>query len=70
MDFYFDIADRLEALDAEFIVTVRPKGYDGCITLSNVQDEQVAGYMRRNIEEMLGDRFNDDEDESDGQSQP
>jgi hypothetical protein len=59
-DFYFDMADKLEALGTEFSLVV--KQGDGCIVLSNVQSSDVARNMLRAQDNMYRDRFNPNPD--------
>lgn len=56
-DFYFDMADKLQELGAEFSFAVRPDGADGVVVFSNVEDSKVALAMVRSQDVMFRERF-------------
>lgn len=59
-DFYFDIADELEELGAEFTLAIHPVGSDGVVVFSNVENARVAREMVRSQDTMFRERFNSD----------
>lgn len=61
-DFYFDIADKLEEIGAEFTLAIHPVGSEGVVVFSNVENPRVAREMVRSQDSMFRERFNADGD--------
>ena len=80
LDHFFDVADQLTGLGAQFTLLVKHPNGDGVLVLCNVEDPTLAGHMAATLRRSFNDKFinpsqegeeeyrdsaEDDEDDSD-----